>query len=173
LKYEDRGGGGPAVVFVHGWQADRSVWSEVAAALGPRVRSIAVDLPGFGESNTLPGPFTVERFAEDLRALIETLGAAPAIVVGHSMGGKVASRLAIAAPEVVGGLVLIAPVPLSAAGFSPKGEARLRATAGDPVAVKEWLARTIADPSNEEILERLCGAAAKASPAVALESYES
>lgn len=160
-------------MFVHGWQADRSVWSDVIAALGPEVRPITVDLAGFGDSNAVPGPYTIERFAADLRQLIETLGVAPAIVVGHSMGGKVALRLAVDAPDALRGMVLVAPVPVNAAGFSPKGDARLRATAGDPVAVKDWLARTIDDPSDEPILERLCAAAAKAPREVALESFES
>lgn len=172
MKWQDSGAGGPAVLFVHGWQADRSVWSGVIAALGAEVRTIAVDLPGSGNASTDPGPYTVERFAAGLRELLETLGVAPAVVVGHSMGAKVALRLTLDAPQMVRALVLIAPVPAGTPGFSPKGEAYLRATAGDPVAVRNWLARTLADPSSPA-LDELCAVAARTSREAALESFES
>src|SRR5579862_9434038 len=48
LVYEERSAGLPALVFIHGWQADRSVWRDVIDALGPGVRTIAVDLRGGG-----------------------------------------------------------------------------------------------------------------------------
>ncbi len=88
------------------------------------------------------------------------LGIAPAIVAGHSMGATVALRLAVDAPQSVRALVLIAPVPASGGGYSPKGEAYLRATAGDPVEVKAWLARTFAAEPDEATLAPLCAAAA-------------
>lgn len=172
LAFEDSGRSAVAVLFVHGWQGDRSVWSDVIAALGSDVRTIAVDLRGSGESNAAHGPYTVERFARDLRELIESLGVGPVIVVGHSMGGKVALRLAVDAPEAVRGLVLIAPVAAGNAGFSPKGEAYLRATAGDPLAVRGWLTRTLMDPASAA-LDRLCTAAARTPRDATLASFES
>jgi lipase len=94
-------------------------------------------------------------------------------IVGHSMGATVALRLAVDAPQLVRALVLIAPVPAGGGGYSPKGEAYLKATAGDPVAARNWLARTFAGAPDEAALERLCAAAAKADRAAALESFES
>jgi pimeloyl-ACP methyl ester carboxylesterase len=69
--------------------------------------------------------------------------------------------------------VLVAPVPAGGAGYSPKGEAYLRATAGDPVAVKAWLARTFSVPPDDATLSRLCDAAALTPREIALESFES
>jgi len=149
------------------------VWDGVVAELGTGVRTIAVDLPGFGASNTLAGPYNLDRFAADLRALLESLRTGPVIVVGHSMGAKVALRLAIEAPELVRGLVLVAPVPIGPAGFSEKGEAYLRATAGDPAQLRAWLAKTIVDPPDDATLDRLCAIAAKSPPEVVLESLAS
>jgi pimeloyl-ACP methyl ester carboxylesterase len=160
-------------VLVHGWQADRSVWNDVVAELESSTRTHAVDLRGSGAASASPGPYNLERYAADLRELIESLEFGPVIVVGHSMGATVALRLAVDAPEVVGGLVLIAPIPASGAGFSPKGEAYLRATAGDSVAARAWLARTLSDGCDPALLERLCAAAAKTPRNVALESFES
>ncbi|HEY6324929.1 MAG TPA: alpha/beta fold hydrolase [Candidatus Cybelea sp.] len=172
IAYEDRGGGDVTLLLVHGWQGDRSVWDGVVAELGPGVRTIAVDLPGFGGSSTLTGPYNLDRFAAELRALLESLGTGPVVAVGHSMGAKVALRLAIEAPAMVRGLVLVAPVPIGPAGFSEKGQAYLRATAGDPVRLRAWLAKTIADPPDDATLDRLCAIAAKSPPGAVLECLE-
>ena len=133
LAYAETGSGDCAIVLIHGWQADRRVWAGVIAALGSDVRAITVDLRGSGASADSRGPYTLERYAQDVRELIDGLGIEPAIVAGHSMGATVALRLAVDAPQSVRGLVLIAPVPASGGGYSPKGEAYLRATAGDPL----------------------------------------
>ncbi len=172
IAYSDSGTGASALLFVHGWQADSSVWAPLIAALGPRVRTIAVDLRGSGASHAAAGPYRLERYASDLRELIEALGIVP-VVVGHSMGATVALRLAVDAPQVVRGLVLIAPVPAGGAGFSAKGEAYLRATAGNPDAAKQWLLRTMLPNGDTAVLQRLCEAAAKTPAAVALESFGS
>lgn len=173
LAYAESGSGQPAVLFVHGWRADRTVWRQIIDALGPDVHAVAVDLRGSGESRDAAGPYRLERFAADLRELVGALEIAPVVVVGHSMGGTVGMRFALAAPELTRGLVLIAPVPASGGGYSPKGEAYLRATAGDPVASRNWLARTFAGRADEATLERLCAAAAKMKRDVALESFDS
>ena len=173
LAYEESGAGLPAVLFVHGWQADRSVWAELIDALDADVRTVAVDLRGGGESRDASKPYALERFAADLRELVESLGIGPAIVVGHSMGGTVALRFALDAPELTRGLVLISPVPASGGGYSPKGEAYLRSTVGDPDAARAWLARTFAETPDEAMLDRICAAAARADRDASLESFES
>jgi pimeloyl-ACP methyl ester carboxylesterase len=173
LAYEERGAGSPAVLFIHGWQADRSVWFDVINALGPNVRTIAVDLRGGGESRSATGPFALERFAADLRELVESLRLGPVILAGHSMGGTVALRFALDAPQLTRGLVLISPVPASGGGYSAKGEAYLRATAGDAAAARGWLARTFAGTPDDAVLDRVCDAAARADRAASLESFES
>lgn len=161
------------LVFVHGWQGDRTVWRDVIAELGESVRAAAVDLPGSGDSADAPGPHTVERFARHVREAVAEQGLAPAVVVGHSMGAKVAVQLAIDAPDAVRGLVLVAPVPVTTAGFSERGEAYLRATAGDQEKVREWLRKTISENHAPETLERLCEVAGKAQPDAMRESLDS
>jgi pimeloyl-ACP methyl ester carboxylesterase len=172
LAFTDAGSGTRALVFVHGWQADGSVWRDLRAALAP-VRSISVDLRGSGASAAAPGPYQLKRFAADLREVIEALGIAPVVLVGHSMGGTAALALAVEAPHLIRGLVLIAPVPASGGGFSPKGAAYLQATAGNEAAAQAWLARTFAQAPAPAVLARLCAAAARTPRAVALESFES
>ncbi len=173
LAFSDAGSGAPALLLVHGWQADGSVWRGVVDALGPSTRSVSVDLRGSGASANAYGPYSLERHAGDLRELIDALRIGPAVVVGHSMGATAALRLALDAPQAVRSLVLVAPVPASGGGYSPKGEAFLRSTAGDAGARRSWLARTLASPPDEAALERLCAIAAATPREAALESFES
>ncbi len=173
LTFSESGSGTPALVFVHGWQGDHTVWRDVIEALGPHVHSLAADLRGSGESRAAGGPYRLERFAADLRGMIEELNLDPVVLVGHSMGATIALRFALDAPQATRGLVLIAPVPASGGGYSPKGEAYLRATAGDPVAARSWLTRTLAGSPDEFALERLCHAAQRIERNAALESFES
>ena len=173
FAYVEQGSGKARLLFVHGWQADRTVWNGIVAELGPGTRSVAVDLRGSGASSDAGGPYNLEWFAADLRELVEALGIGPLVVVGHSMGATVALRLAVDAPELVSGLILIAPVPAGGAGFSPKGADYLRATAGNPVAARKWLSAMFSGEPDAGVVDRLCDAAGKAPRDAALESFES
>ncbi|MBV8197786.1 MAG: alpha/beta hydrolase [Candidatus Eremiobacteraeota bacterium] len=173
LAFNDSAGGSPALLFVHGWQADRTIWDPIVAELHDRFRCVAPDLRGFGASSNAPGPYALEQYSQDLRALVESLRLERVVVVGHSMGGKVAVRFALDAPQLVERLVLIASVPLGPAGFSEKGVAYLRATAGNPQAVREWLTKTISAPPSADVLHRLCDIASGASATAVAESLDS
>jgi pimeloyl-ACP methyl ester carboxylesterase len=173
LAYAQSGSGAPAFLFVHGWQGDRSVWRGIVDALGPEIHAITVDQRGSGDSNGARGPYRVERLAADLYELVTALDVAPVVIVGHSMGGTVALRFAVDYPEATRALVLIAPVPASGGGYSEKGAAYLRATAGDPVAVRKWLARTLSAEHDAATLDRLCAVAALTPREAALESFAS
>jgi pimeloyl-ACP methyl ester carboxylesterase len=80
------------------------------AALAPESRTIAVDLPGFGDSDKpLRGAYDAPYFAETMVALLDALEIERAHVVGNSMGGRVAIELGLSFPERVGRLALLAP----------------------------------------------------------------
>ncbi|HEX8827354.1 MAG TPA: alpha/beta fold hydrolase, partial [Xanthobacteraceae bacterium] len=142
LAFADAGSGDVTLLFVHGWRADHTVWLPLIAALGSDLRTLAVDLRGGGGSQAASGPYNLERYAADLRAMVDALALGRVVLVGHSMGATVALRFAVDDPGATRGLVLIAPVPAGGAGFSPKGTAYLRAATEDPAATKSWLART-------------------------------
>lgn len=103
-------GSGPALLLLHGFTGSMAAWDALAPLLVGRHRVLLVDLPGHGRTH-LPDPdlATVERSAADLAALLADLDAAPAGVLGYSLGARVALRLAVAHPEVVGRLVLESP----------------------------------------------------------------
>jgi 3-oxoadipate enol-lactonase len=81
-------GDGPAVVLVHGYPFNRTLWNEQVAALSDRYRVIAPDMRGFGESDASSAA-TMNRMAADVASLMDGLGIASAVVGGLSMGGYV------------------------------------------------------------------------------------
>jgi pimeloyl-ACP methyl ester carboxylesterase len=100
-------GNGPAVVLISGGGTlDRRLWDAQVAALSPQYTVVRYDIRGIGGSSRPDAPFS---HSEDLRALLQTLGIAPAYVVGLSFGAGVAIDLALDHPELVKGLVLAAP----------------------------------------------------------------
>ena len=100
-------GDGPLVVAAHGITSNHRSWGVVAAALGGEVTLVAPDLRGRGRSNGLPEPYGIARQADDVAAVLDHLGAAAAVVAGHSMGGFVATSLAERHPERAKALVLV------------------------------------------------------------------
>jgi 3-oxoadipate enol-lactonase len=89
LAYDDVGRG-PAVVLLHGFPFNRSMWAEQQRALAADYRVITPDLRGMGETTVAEGPATMEELAHDVAALMDKLGVGRAAVGGLSMGGYVA-----------------------------------------------------------------------------------
>ncbi len=111
LAVHERGTGDPPLVLVHGLGSDMRVWSENLAPLAARHRVVAVDLAGFGRSAKPTRAAALRDHVACVRALVDELGGR-AVLVGHSMGGQIALRLAIDHPERVAALVLSAPAGL-------------------------------------------------------------
>jgi 3-oxoadipate enol-lactonase len=99
-------GDGPAVVLIHSAISDSSLWDPQIEALRHYYRVLRYDVPGYGRSPLAPGPYSHLR---DLRALLAHVGIERAALVGSSMGGRIALEFAIAHPETVEKLVLLAP----------------------------------------------------------------
>jgi lipase len=106
--------GTTTVIAVHGITANHRNFALLAEAL-PRHRLLAPDLRGRGASHTLPGPWGIDRHAEDVARLITASAPGRVVLVGHSMGGFVAAALVRRYPDLVSGLVLVdggLPFPL-------------------------------------------------------------
>ncbi|MCS7081663.1 MAG: alpha/beta hydrolase [Bacteroidetes bacterium] len=99
-------GRGPATVWIHGFPLDHRIW-DLQAPLAPFFRLIQPDLRGFGQSQVSPTPYTIEELAQDVVGLLDLLGLSQAVVIGHSMGGYVALRLALRYRFRIRGLVLV------------------------------------------------------------------
>lgn len=114
LHYIAGGSGAEAFVFVHGFGADHTTWMLTLPAFLSRGRVFALDLPGHGRSDVDVGDGSVGTFATLLAGFLDAIGVARAHLVGHSLGGAIATELALAHPANVASLGLIAP-----AGFGP------------------------------------------------------
>lgn len=101
----------PRVVALHGWGRSHRDFDAVLAPSGSvALDAVALDLPGFGATPPPPIPWDSTDYATAILPILEEIDR-PALLVGHSHGGRVALRLADMAPALVAGLVLIgAPV---------------------------------------------------------------
>src|SRR5215211_1903433 len=90
MAYDDTGGSGAALVLLHGFPFDRSMWRGQASALGGEFRVVAPDLRGLGETPLGDGAVTMEVLVEDVAALLDELSLGRVVLGGLSMGGYVA-----------------------------------------------------------------------------------
>jgi pimeloyl-ACP methyl ester carboxylesterase len=115
LHYVDSGRGAP-LVLLHANPGDSRDFEAIMPVLAQHYRVLALDWPGYGAS-AMPPAGTVVNARFFYEAFCEFLGALalpPALIIGNSLGGNVAARLAIESPGRVGGLVLVSP-----GGFTP------------------------------------------------------
>jgi pimeloyl-ACP methyl ester carboxylesterase len=101
----------PTLVFLHYWGGSRRTFRPVIVRLTSLCSTVTFDQRGWGSAQNLPGPYGLEQLADDVLTLIRTLGLGRYVLVGHSMGGKVAQLVASRQPEGLAGLVLVAPSP--------------------------------------------------------------
>lgn len=102
------GRGEPTLVLIHGFGDNLMSWRAVFDRLATDHRVIAFDLPGFGASDKPVGRYTLEAMTDRVHDLVRDIRG-PVILVGHSMGGEIALNTALALPERIVALVLIAP----------------------------------------------------------------
>ena len=102
----DEAGDGPAVLLVHGGLGDSGLWEPVVPFLAERFRTIRTDLRFFGRSS---GPNAPWAWHEDLVGVLDDLDIEQAALVGLSLGGRIAIEVALAHPERLAALALVAP----------------------------------------------------------------
>lgn len=99
-------GDGPAVLMVHGFPLDRTMWKSVSSTL-TGWRRIIPDLRGCGLTEVPESGYSIATYADDMVALLDTLHVDRAVVCGHSMGGYIAFDLLERYPDRVRGLILV------------------------------------------------------------------
>ncbi len=100
VRYETRGEGSRTLFFIHGWTGSRESWKHQLDAFPDR-RVIAVDLPGNGKSGKNENTaYTMDLFADAIRAILRKENADQAVFIGHSMGFAVAEAVSVKYPEV-------------------------------------------------------------------------
>ena len=129
---------GPIAILIHGWSSSWFTWEPILPSLSKRYRCIAIDLPGFGKS---PAPVerpTIAGYADLVAKIIMRFSDRAVLVLGHSMGGQIATTVALRFPVLVDKLVLLNPA------LSGRLSTRVNLTMGPHVAAEryrmlEWL----------------------------------
>jgi pimeloyl-ACP methyl ester carboxylesterase len=118
LRVDDEGGCGTPVLFQHGLCGDANQTREAfpkSPAIDSRFRRITLECMGHGQSQAgVPELLSIQTFADDVAALIESLDEGPVVVGGISMGAAIALRLAVKSPGLVKGLILARPAWITA-----------------------------------------------------------
>ncbi len=177
----------PPLVLLHGLAERWQVFGRLLPLLTPHLRTIAIDLPGFGASPALPGGgFDLAAVSARVEAVIAELGLARPAMLGHSLGGGVAVRYSSERPGALRALALLAPAGLIATGAVRPSWRRPRLHAAGraltrvarPLAASRTLrqrafARVVGDPSALDAAlarELLQGAAqGRSTPAAGIE----
>lgn len=134
----ERKGAEPAIVFVHGFCQSSAYWAAGLDRVAERgVRGYAVDLPGFGASARLPGPYTMSALADAISEQVRGWGIGSVTLVGGSMGGVVAQHFALRHGDLLQRLLLVAT------GAFTLNE-KLALEKADALAAARWTEQTVA-----------------------------
>ena len=108
VAYADTGGSGPALVLIHGWPFNSSLWDPQVEKLSDRARIVAMDLIGFGASDAPDDParYSMAAFADQVRSVIDDAGLDRVVLGGLSMGGYVCFEMWRRHRDVIRALVL-------------------------------------------------------------------
>jgi len=150
----ERAGSGPLVVLLHGIGGGRQNWRAQLDAFAPHFTAAAWDARGFGASDDYAGPLAFADFSADLLRVLDHFGAAKALLVGLSMGGRIALDFYGRRPERVAALVL---ADTSVARRGPRKEEEIAAwlevrrrplveEGKEPRDIAPDIARTLVDP---------------------------
>lgn len=127
VHYSERGHGAP-LILLHANPGDSKDFEAVIPALAKNHRVLALDWPGYGQSALPQQPESVGIlfFYRVLREFLAVLGLPPAFFIGNSLGGNAISRLAVESPELVRGLVLVAPGGFTTPNFISRNFCKLQ-----------------------------------------------
>lgn len=107
ISFSNQGKGKPAILLVHGWTNNNTIWDEQVPVLSEKYQVIAVDLAGHGKSGNNRTEWTMSAFGEDIAAVVRAAKLKNVILVGFSIGGAAILEAAKIVPEQVSGLILV------------------------------------------------------------------
>ena len=174
IHFRERGSGpgtdgAPALVFLHYWGGSSRTWDGVIAALPNAYRSVALDHRGWGDSDKPGAGYALVDLADDALRVVDALDLNRYVLVGHSMGGKVAQLLASRRPQSLAGLVLVAPSPPVPLALPPAALAAMEGAYASRASIEATIdgmlcAKPLSAAHREQVIEDSLrgGSAAKA-----------
>ena len=120
IAYTVEGSGEPTLVFIHGWECDSTYWAAQIPVFSADHRVIAIDLPGHGKSGDNRQEWTFTAYADDVKTVVDHVGADPVVLIGHSMGAPVALGAAALMPGKVRAVVAVDSLQNADMKWDPK-----------------------------------------------------
>jgi pimeloyl-ACP methyl ester carboxylesterase len=150
IAFDDVGSGVPTV-FVHGFPLRRTMWKPQFSGLSQLCRCIAPDLRGFGES-VVEGPYSMDRYADDIAELLDACSVRRAVIAGCSMGGYITFAFWRRHRDRVLGLALCdtRPGADSEAGLTRRREMIEAARGGGSAAVADMMIESLLGATTRE-----------------------
>ena len=177
LSYRVYGSGDPALIFIHGWATDHTVWDAQIDAFKARYTVVTLDLAGHGDSGLDRRRWTMDAYAEDIIAIAQRVPGRRLVLIGHSMGGPVALQVARQLRDRVSGIVgvdtfqNIANPPVPADMLERRLEPFRR---NFQTTMRDYAQRSFFTPASDPALVlRMADSMSSSPPAVALGSIHS
>ncbi len=153
LNFVETGRGKTTLVFLHYFGGSSKSWKSVIAQLERSFHCIAIDLRGFGGSPQPYEQLSVNDNANDVINLILTLQLKEYVLIGHSMGGKIALDVASQKPPGLTSMILIAPSPPTPEPSNYKDRINLIVAFRDPRLIEKLIKKITAKPLSKNVFE--------------------
>ncbi len=153
LNFIETGKGEKTLVFLHYFGGSAGAWSLVINELDQSFRCIAIDLPGFGRSSAPAEALSVAGNAQEVIQLIQHLQLQKFVLIGHSMGGKIALAIASQKPAGLVSLILVAPSPPTPEPMNDEARKDLTAAFGNRPAIEKLIKKITAQPLTDIVFE--------------------
>ncbi|MFZ1529001.1 MAG: alpha/beta hydrolase [Ferruginibacter sp.] len=127
LSFTDSKLGDTSLIFIHGWNIDKSYWQSQVDFFSAAYRVVTIDLPGFGESPAMKTACSAEQFASEINQLATALQLKNRILVGHSMSGAVITEITTQSPGNILAMVGIDNFTAYDTGYSKETKQQLAA----------------------------------------------
>lgn len=136
INYFQQGQGDTTVLFLHGWCIDGTYWKKQVEYFSKDYNVYAIDLPGFGKSKAERTNWTIEEYANDVIAFIDTMNLKNVVIIGHSMAGEIMLQTALTNNPKIAGVVGVDNFKYIDVAFTP--EQMKQMTAFFPVLEKDF-----------------------------------
>ncbi|KPE51854.1 alpha/beta fold hydrolase [Chryseobacterium indologenes] len=100
IYYHESGSGNPSIIFIHGWLGNSEWWKDQLDYFKDQYHMVIMDLAGHGKSDTSRQDWTSTRYADDIKAVADSISSSEIILVGHSMSGAYVLEAALKIPKV-------------------------------------------------------------------------
>lgn len=120
IYFTSKGSGDTTLLFIHGWCINSSYWEDQQDYFSSEYKTIALDLPGFGNSEAERENWTIEEYSRDILSFIDHLNLKNVILIGHSMAGEIILETSLARHSAIKGIVGIDNFKMIDVQFTPQ-----------------------------------------------------